>query len=69
VTRVLFAVGTMTVIAGVLRLALDPSGLEWAAIVVGVALIALATRGPWDGEASGRNRSVLGFRVRPRLDE
>jgi hypothetical protein len=34
-------------------------------LLAGLGLVALSTRGPWDSEASGRNRSVLGFHARP----
>lgn len=65
VTRALFAVGAMAFVAGVLMLvfAAAPSAV-WL-ILAGLGLVALSTRGPWDSEASGRNRSVLGFHARP----
>lgn len=67
VTRALFSVGTMAVMASILRIALDRSqAYPWALTAVGMGLVALSTRGPWDSETSGRNRSVLGFRARPR---
>lgn len=69
VTRLLFAVGTMAIVGGAVRLLLASSALNWVAIAVGLVLLALSTRGPWDSEASGRNRSVLGFRVRPKTDQ
>jgi hypothetical protein len=69
VTRTLFAFGVMAIFGGAARLLLGSSALNWVAISVGVVLLALSTWGPWDSEDSGRNRSVLGFRVRPKLDE
>ena len=64
ITRLLFALGVMALASGVLRLVTNPG---WGYVVlgaVGVALLVLATRGAWDSEASGRNRSVLGFDAR-----
>jgi hypothetical protein len=67
VTRALFSVGTMAVLTGAFRIALDQSQVfPWVLAAVGLGLVALSTRGPWDSETSGRNRSVLGFRARPR---
>lgn len=64
VTRYLFSIGSFVVLTGILRIVLTASwGYIWI-ILLGLALVALSTRGPWDSEASGRNRSVLGFRVR-----
>ncbi len=66
VTRVLFSVGTMSILTGIFRIALDQSQVfPWFLAAVGLGLVALSTRGPWDSETSGRNRSVLGFRARP----
>ncbi|MET4136730.1 hypothetical protein [Pseudarthrobacter sp. PvP090] len=67
VTRVLFSIGTMAILTGILRIVLDQSqAFPWALIAfAGIGLVALSTRGPWDSETSGRNRSVLGFRARP----
>ena len=65
VTRALFAVGGFIVMTGIIRLVLTASWTYVWLVLVGLALVALSTRGPWDSEASGRNRSVLGFRVRP----
>jgi uncharacterized membrane protein YfcA len=65
VTRVLFSIGTMAVLTGIFRIVLDQSQVfPWALTAVGSGLVALSTRGPWDSETSGRNRSVLGFRAR-----
>ena len=67
VTRVLFSVGTMSILTGIFRIVLDQSQVfPWVLAAVGLGLVALSTRGPWDSETSGRNRSVLGFRARPR---
>lgn len=67
VTRVLFSVGTMSILTGIFRIALDQSQVFRCVLAaVGLGLVALSTRGPWDSETSGRNRSVLGFRARPR---
>lgn len=65
-TRALFALGSMLVFTGVIGMIMEPSrGLLWFAIAAGVLFVAISTRGPWDSKASGRNRSVLGFRARP----
>lgn len=50
--------------AGILRLVTAGSWVYILFVLLGLALVALSTRGPWDSEASGRNRSVVGFRVR-----
>ena len=42
---------------------------RWVVLLLGLGLLALATRGPWDSETSGRNRSVFGFRVRKGIDQ
>lgn len=64
-TRFLFSTGSFVAMGGILRIATAASwGYIWF-VLLGLALVALSTRGPWDSEASGRNRSVLGFRVRP----
>jgi hypothetical protein len=65
VTRLLFVLGTMAVITGIVRFVLTPSWSILWLIVGGVLVVALSTRGPSDSEQSGRNRSVLGFRARP----
>lgn len=65
VTRAFFAVGLFLVMTGAIRLVLAASWAYLWLVLVGIALVALSTRGPWDSEESGRNRSVLGFRVRP----
>ena len=68
VTRALFAVGNFAVMTGILLLVLTFSwNYAWLALA-GLALVAVSTRGPWDSEGSGRNRSVLGFRARPKQD-
>ncbi len=67
VTRVLFSLGSMSTLTGVFRFVLDQSQVfPWVLAAMGLGLVALSTRGPWDRETSGRNRSVLGFRARPR---
>lgn len=67
VTRVLFSLGIMSTLTGLFRVVLDQSQiLSWVLCTVGPGLVALSTRGPWDSESSGRNRSVPGFRARPR---
>ncbi len=50
--------------AGILRLVTAGSWVYILFVLLGLALVALSTRGPWDSEASGRNRSAVGFRVR-----
>ncbi|GAA3869127.1 hypothetical protein GCM10022381_10570 [Leifsonia kafniensis] len=65
VTRLLFACGVFAIMTGALRLVLEQSPVYFWLILAGIALMALATRGQWDSRASGRNRSVLGFRARP----
>ena len=66
VTRVLFSLGVMSVFSFVFQVLLrSASPYSWILILVGLALIAVSVHGPWDSEASGRNRSVLGFRARP----
>jgi hypothetical protein len=63
ITRLLFACGVFAMMTGAVRLVFEQTpGYFWL-IVVGIALMALATRGQWDSAASGRNRSVLGFRA------
>lgn len=69
VTRVLFALGSMAVASGITQLVLGkPDAYAWLFILVGVGLLAFSTRGPWDSETSGRNRSVFGFRARSETD-
>lgn len=63
-TRLLFAVGAFAVMSGILRGAVAASWSYLWLILAGVAMLALSTRGPWDSEESGRNRSVLGFHAR-----
>ncbi|PVE18465.1 hypothetical protein DDA93_09090 [Arthrobacter sp. Bz4] len=54
----------MLVFTGAIGMVMDPSrGALWFAIAAGVLFVAIATRGPWDSKASGRNRSVLGFKA------
>jgi len=65
VTRALFSVGSFAVMTGIIQLVLTTSWAYVWLILVGLALVALSTLGPWDSEESGRNRSVLGFRARP----
>jgi hypothetical protein len=64
VTRTLYAVGSFIAMAGIGWSVLAGSWTYVWFVIVGLALFVLSTRGPWDSEASGRNRSVLGFRVR-----
>ena len=63
-TRLLFSIGSFVAMAGILRLVTAGSWVYILFVLLGLALVALSTRGPWDSEASGRNRSVVGFRVR-----
>jgi len=65
VTRLLFSSGTMAIFFGLARLGASSEPYLWILIIVGIALVAVSTRGPWDSDASGRNRSVLGFHARP----
>jgi hypothetical protein len=65
ITRALFAVGGLAFFAGILLLVLAASSNAGWLMLAGLGLVALSTRGPWDSEASGRNRSVLGFHARP----
>lgn len=68
-TRMRFAMGVMGVVVGLLEVLQGSfSGYFWLWILAGLALLALSTRGPWDSEVSGRNRSVFGFRARPDSD-
>jgi hypothetical protein len=64
VTRMSFAMGIWGVATGILEV-VQGSFSSYFWLLAGLALVALSTRGPWDSEASGRNRPVLGFRVRP----
>ncbi|TFD45126.1 hypothetical protein E3T55_19045 [Cryobacterium frigoriphilum] len=69
VTRLLFSVGVMLIGSAVMRLILAfPGDVAWVLLLLGMLLVALATRGPWDSVSSGRNRSVLGFRARSGSD-
>jgi len=63
-TRVLFSVGAMTLFSSIPRLVAGAGDGWWVGLAGGATLLALATRGPWDAAGSGRNRSVMGFRVR-----
>jgi hypothetical protein len=65
VTRALFATGGMAFFAGIVLLVRAASWNAAWLIIAGLGIVALSTRGPWDSEASGRNRSVLGFHARP----
>ena len=70
VTRFLFSWGVMAIVAYVLQFVLGlTSPYSWILILIGLVLIAVSTRGPWDSEIDGRNRSVLGFRARPGPDQ
>ena len=70
VTRALFALGTISIFTGVFPLLLRSATVySWVLILVGLTLIAVSVRGPWDSEESGRNRSVLGFTARPGPDQ
>lgn len=64
VTRLLFSCAVALLTMGLIRLMISASWFSFAFVIAGLALGALATRGPWDSEESGRNRSVLGFRAR-----
>jgi hypothetical protein len=64
VTRSPFALGVLAVVMGMIWLVLTSSGAYVGLLLAGVALVALSTRGRWDSEKSGRNRSVLGIRPR-----
>ena len=55
----------MAIFFGLARLDASSEPYLWILIIVGIALVAVSTRGPWDSDASGRNRSVLGFHARP----
>jgi hypothetical protein len=69
VTRVVFTIGVMALTYGALQFVLAAPGYRSSALVaIGIVLVALATRGPWDSISSGRNRSVLGFHARPGSD-
>ena len=63
VTRALFAVGGMTFFLGMFLLVAAWWNAAWL-LLAGLGVVAISTRGPWDSEASGRNRSVLGFHAR-----
>ncbi|MFC5931393.1 hypothetical protein D6T64_07950 [Cryobacterium melibiosiphilum] len=68
-TRLLFSVGTFLVTLSLLRLISGLAGrLDWAILAIGLVVVAMATRGPWDSASSGRNRSVMGFRARSGSD-
>jgi hypothetical protein len=70
VTRVFFSLGAMSIFSFVFQVLLRSAGpYSWVLIPVGLALIVVSIRGPWDSEASGRNRSVLGFKARPGPDQ
>jgi len=64
ITRALFGLGIFVVVFGVITFVRTTDAAYVFLILVGFALLALATRGPWDSEFSGRNRSVMGFRAR-----
>jgi hypothetical protein len=63
-TRVMFSVGAMTFFSSIFRLVRGDGYGWWLGLLAGTALVALATRGPWDAANSGRNSSVLGFKSR-----
>jgi hypothetical protein len=70
VTRVLFSLGTMSIFSGVFPFLLRSAPTySWVLVLVGLILIVVSVRGPWDSEDSGRNRSVLGFKARPGPDQ
>ena len=70
VARLLFSWGAMAIVSYVLQLTLgSTSPYSWILILVGLVFIAAFTRGPWDSETGGRNRSVLGFQARPGPDQ
>ena len=69
VTRILFSLGTIAIVSYVLQLVLgSATPYSWMLILVGLVLIAVSTRSPWDSETGGRNRSILGFKARPGPD-
>lgn len=66
VTRLLFTTGTIAIFSGIAWYFSGSYGpTAWIIVLVGVALVAVSTRGPWDSESSGRNRSALRFHARP----
>ena len=70
VARLLFMGGVAAITFPFARLIVGvPNPHLWVLVLIGIALVALSTRGPWDGELSGRNRSILGFHARPVLKE
>ena len=60
ITRILFACGVLVIMTGALFLVLDQSPVHFWLIFAGIALMALATRGQWDGSARGGKRAVPG---------
>jgi len=64
ITRALFGLGIFVVVFGVINFVRTTDAAYVFLSLVGFALLALSTRGPWDSESSGRNRSVMGFRAR-----
>ena len=70
VARLLFMAGVVAIFFPFARLVVGVANPHpWVLVLVGIALVALSTRGPWDGELSGRNRSILGFHARPVLKQ
>lgn len=61
VTRALFGLGIFVVVCGVINFVRATDAADVFLILVGFALLARSTRGPWDSVFSGRNRSVMGF--------
>jgi len=64
-TRLLFSTGVISIAMGVIQLITTRDGAFIWAIAVGLVLLGISTRGRWDSESSGRNRSVLGFHAHP----
>jgi hypothetical protein len=65
VTRILFSFGVMSVVLGVIQLVTSHDGAFIWGVLAGVILVGISTRGRWDSQSSGRNRSVLGFHAHP----
>ncbi|HEY5320158.1 MAG TPA: hypothetical protein VIJ76_04695 [Galbitalea sp.] len=64
-TRLVFSGGVIGIVMGVFQLVATHDGAFIWGIVIGLILLGISTRGRWDSESSGRNRSVLGFHAHP----